>query len=188
MGIITSRSPLTFHMAFQLLSSSKLIVRSLCHSILKKYPGTKDFQSENTLSASLVLYFITSSVDFACLWRGADSSSNKQQKQTSKWQSANEGESVLLCCIDSQLLIRLWDFLRLHGNKRLILQQRLPCNVGRLIMAEKELALHSPGDGRIRGYREGDLGAEAVLTNLSCELMKRYRAASTVAFGSKLLF
>ena len=65
MGIITSRSPLTFHMAFQLFSSSKLIVRILCHplcnSILKKYPGTNAFQLENTLSASLVLYFITSS-------------------------------------------------------------------------------------------------------------------------------
>ena len=65
MDIITSRSPLTFHMAFQLFSSSKLIVRSLCHplcnSILKKYPGTKASQLENTLSASLVLYFVTSS-------------------------------------------------------------------------------------------------------------------------------
>lgn len=126
-------------------------------------------------------------MDFACLWRGADSSSNKQQKQTSKWQSANEGESVL-CCIHSQLLIRFWDFLCLHGDKRLILQQRLPCRVGRLISAEQELALHSPDNGRIRGYGAGDPGAEAVLTNLSYELMRRYRAASTVAFGSTLLF
>lgn len=52
MGIITSRSPLTFHVAFQLFSISKLIVRSLCNSILKKYPGTNAFQLENTLSAS----------------------------------------------------------------------------------------------------------------------------------------
>lgn len=173
---------MTFHMAFQLFSSSKLIVK--CHSlfnfILRKYPGTKAFQLENTLSADLVLYFITSNRGVWILPACGEELTVVQisnTKNPSKWQAVNESESVLLYCIYSQLLIRFWDFLHLHGNKRLILWQRLPCNVGRLITAEKELALHSPGDGRIQGYGEGDLGAEVVFANLSYELLKRCRAA-----------
>lgn len=92
-------------------------------------------------------------MDFASLWRGNDSSSNKQQKQTSERQPANEGESVLLCCIHSQLLIRYWDLVCME-TKRLILEQRLLCNVGRLISAEEELVLPSPSDERLAGSLE----------------------------------
>lgn len=70
-------------------------------------------------------------MDFASLWRGNDSSSNKQQNQTSERQPANEGESVLMCCIHSQLLIRYWDFVFME-TEGLILEQRLQCSVGRL--------------------------------------------------------
>lgn len=92
-------------------------------------------------------------MDFASLWRGNDSSSNKQQNQTSERQPANEGESVLMCCIHSQLLIRYWDFVFME-TEGLILEQRLLCNVGRLIRAEKELVLPSLSAGRLAGCRE----------------------------------
>lgn len=64
-GIITSRSPLTFHRAFQLFNSSKLIAGSLCHplckSMLKKFHSTNAFPLKNTLSANPAVHFITRS-------------------------------------------------------------------------------------------------------------------------------
>lgn len=39
-------------------------------------------------------------------------------------------------------------------TKGLVLEQRLLCNVGRLISSEEELVLPSPGDGRLAGCRE----------------------------------
>lgn len=191
MGIITSKSPLAFHTAFQLFSRSNLIGMSLCNSILKKCPGTNVFQLENTLSAHLVLYFITSSRGVWILPLCWEELTVFQISQKNKLTSGNLQIKVNQCCcvvFPHSCLLDSGTFFCLHGNKRPILQLRRPCNVGRLIRAEKELALHSPSDGKIQAYREGDLGAEALFTSLSYKFMKRFRAASTVAFSSKLLF
>lgn len=134
MGIVTKRSPLAFHMSFWLFSSSKLVVTSLCILHIKETLWHKCLSVRKHLASqsSFVLHDHQQEYgDFAFLWRGADSSSNKQPEQASKWQSANEGESVF-CRVHSQLLIRFWDFLHLRGNGRLILHQRLPCSVGGL--------------------------------------------------------
>lgn len=65
MGIITSRSLLTFHRAFQSFNSSKLIAGSLwqrlCKSMLNKFQSTNSFHLNNTPSASLAVHFITRS-------------------------------------------------------------------------------------------------------------------------------
>lgn len=60
---------------------------------------------------------------------------------------------MLLCCVQSQPLIKYWDFVFME-TKDLILEQRLLCSVGRLISAEEELVLPSPSDGRLGDCRE----------------------------------
>lgn len=102
MGIITSRSPLTFHRAFQLFNSSKLIAGSLCHplckSMLKKFQSTNAFHLKNTLSSSLAVCLITRSSGVWILPACGEEMTVVQISNKNKLASGNLQMKVSQCC------------------------------------------------------------------------------------------